>query len=85
MESKYHALVELVRVFAVKLLGKKQIMDEFRYDKPLSGAFGAMFHDATGMSVEEFTQKVEAPAKNAPLRGENEMSRDNGPADPESP
>lgn len=85
MESKFDALAEVVRVFCVKLLGRRAIKDEIRYDKPLSGAFGAMFHHATGMSVEEFRQNIEAPPKSGPLRGHNEPSKDNGLADPEDP
>lgn len=78
MRVNLERLVDLVKVFAVKLLGKREILRDVRYDEPLYSAFDAMFQETTGKTGEEFNQIFEAPSKSEP-------PKDNEPIEPEGP
>lgn len=82
-EDKYNALLELVWAFVSKFVGKREFMRELHDGDPLAAAFGAMFHEATGKSLEEHNNEMGAPPKTTPSKGQIGKGTERGPSKPE--
>ncbi len=84
VEAKFYALFELVTAFVTKLLGKRDLIKEIRYDKSLFNALDAMFKEAASKSLDEHNREFEELSKSAPRLDQVDQSKDNmskGPGD----